>query len=167
MDGFEGGQTFFKVERLVEEFPILASILLSLIPLRWLLGRKAWFTTVFLTFAAACLLIEHFTITSPAWWQRSLWMEAFLNSFLMENQEVVQKPIELAELEEVLVNKSLAFMSRAVSTNSPFLLYHAFPGVHTPLLAGERWRGGGKHGDYGDKVKLVYLENCSQDFFKR
>ena len=88
-------------------------------------------------------------------------MEAFLNSFLMENQEVVQKPIELAELEEVLVNKSLAFISKAVSTNSPFLLYHAFPGVHTPLLAGKRWRGRGKHGDYGDKVMLTFLGNCS------
>ena len=104
------------------------------------------------------------TITSPTWWQRSLWMEAFLNSFLMENQEVVQKPINLAELEEVLVNKSLAFMSKAVSANSPFLLYHAFPGVHTPLLAGERWRGGGKHGDYGDKVKQIFLDNFSQAF---
>ena len=64
-------------------------------------------------------------------------MEAFLNSFLMENHEVVQKPIKLAELEEVLVNKSLAFMSRAVADKSPFLLYHAFPGVHTPLFSGE------------------------------
>ena len=94
-------------------------------------------------------------------------MEAFLNSFIMEDQEVVQKPIKLAELEEVLVNKSLAFMSKAVSAKSPFLLYHAFPGVHTPLLAGERWRGGGKHGDYGDKVMQLFLENCSPRIFFR
>ena len=155
MDGFEGGQKFFKVEKIVEEFPVLASVLLSLIPLRWVLGRKAWFATVLLTFATAWLLIEHFTLNSPAWWQRSLWMEAFLNSFLMENHEVVQKPVKLAELEELLVDKSLAFMSRAVADNSPFLLYHAFPGVHTPLFSGESWRGSGEHGDYGDKVREV------------
>ena len=164
VEGFEGGHTFLRVERVVEEFPILASVLLSLIPLRWVLGRKAWFATVFLTFATAWLLLEHFTIISPAWWQRSLWMEGFLNSFLMENNDVVQKPIKLAELEEVLVNKSLAFMSKAVSTNTPFLLYHAFPGVHTPLLAGERWRGSGQHGDYGDKVMQALWKEVDDVF---
>ena len=61
VEGFEGGHTFLRVERVVEEFPILASVLLSLIPLRWVLGRKAWFATVFLTFATAWLLLEHFT----------------------------------------------------------------------------------------------------------
>ena len=62
VEGFEGGGRFLKVEQMVEEFPLLAGALLALIPLRWLFGRKTWFSLVFLTIFLGWLVLEHFTL---------------------------------------------------------------------------------------------------------
>ena len=119
-----------------------------------------WWMLVLVTLSSSWLVLEHFSLTSQAWWSRSLFMESFLNSFLMEGErgpagteaKVVQKPVELEGLEELLVEKSIGFMEGAVRAGQPFLLYHAFPAVHTPLVPGNRWGGSSRHGAYGDKV---------------
>ena len=71
VEGFEGGGRFLKLEQMVEEFPLLAGALLALIPLRWLFGRKTWFSLVFLTLFLGWLVLEHFTLTRYNTWKYS------------------------------------------------------------------------------------------------
>ena len=57
-----------------------------------------------------------------------------------ENNEVVEKPIDLATLSDKLVTKSVEFIknSQADGGAAPFLLYHSFAHVHTPLVPGNK-----------------------------
>ena len=117
-------------------------------------------------------LLEHFKVTRPDWWQDIGFMEKFCNSFLLgkghvsyirlvlissfsENNEVVEKPIKLASLSNKLVQKSVNFIKQSGEDPRPFLLYHSFAHVHTPLDTEDRFRGVSHHGRYGDVLAEV------------
>ena len=153
VDGWEKTEEhFFTLQQCFTglELPIL---LACLIPARTVLGRKTFFSLVVLVSLVGWFLLEHFTLTRDKWWQHSDYMEAQLNSFLMENSTVVEKPVQLATLSAGLVNKSVQFIRRSVGSDKPFLLYHAFPHVHTPLVVGAGRTGRSGHGSYGDAVQ--------------
>ncbi len=51
---------------------------------------------VVIGFVLAWFFLEHFRLhASPGWWQRSMFMEKFLNSVLMEGTKIAEQPIEL------------------------------------------------------------------------
>ena len=89
-------------------------------------------------------------------------MEKFLNSILMENQQIIEQPIELTTLMDKLTQFSVNFIkNQAINGSSPFALYHAFTSVHTPLSPAPRFRGKSSHGLYGDR----YEEPTTMYFF--
>lgn len=78
-------------------------------------------------------------------------MEKFCNSFLLENNEVVEKPINLQKLSANLVDKSVEIIGAVKTDPRPFLLYHSFAHVHTPLATGDQFDATSPgHGKYGD-----------------
>ena len=86
-------------------------------------------------------------------------MEKFLNSMLMENQEVIEQPIVLPALMDKLTQFSVNFIKiQGVNGSSPFALYHAFTSVHTPLSPARRFRGKSSHGLYGDRLYSLFLK---------
>ena len=104
----------------------------------------AWFT------------LEHFCLTRANWWQRSPFMDKMTNSYLqgrcltmrgyarmrchliLEDNEVVEKPINLTSLSRKLVDKSVEVIRARARDERPFLLYHSFAHTHTPLFTEER-----------------------------
>ena len=78
-----------------------------------------------------------------------------LISILSENNEVVEKPIKLASLSNKLVQKSVNFIKQGEGDSRPFLLYHSFAHVHTPLDTEDKFRGVSPHGRYGDVLSEV------------
>ena len=82
-------------------------------------------------------------------WQRSLYMEKYLNSLLMENTRVAEQPIRLDTLTSRLKDRAMDFI---LSSSSPFALFLSFPNAHTPLVPGRAFRGVSAHGSYGDSV---------------
>jgi len=151
VDGFEMNSNLFKIEDCLHGTE-LCFILICMIPLRFFVGRKAFFSCIFLSMFISWFFLEHFFMTKTNWWQRSFYMEKFLNSFLMENNKVVEKPINLETLADNLVHQSVDFIKEATARKKPFLLYHAFAHVHTPLATAPRHRGKSSHGPYGDTV---------------
>ena len=80
----------------------------------------------------------------------------FNQIFFLENNKVVEKPIQLASLSTKLVDKSVSFIKNIESR--PFLLYHSFAHVHTPLATEKRFRGVSQHGRYGDVIAEVKIK---------
>ena len=72
-----------------------------------------------------------------------------------ENNEVVEKPIKLPTLSNKLVQKSVDFIKNSEGDSRPFLLYHSFAHVHTPLDTEDTFRGVSLHGRYGDVLAEV------------
>ena len=93
---------------------------------------------------------------SSSWWQRSAYMEKYLNSMIMNNNTIVEQPIRLEGLASRLTDKSIEFIERSAGSQAqkPFALLHSFTNVHTPLVTGKEFRGKAlkSHGDYGDSV---------------
>ena len=123
-------------------------------------------------------LLEHFKVTRHDWWQGIGFMEKFCNSFLLgklrlihtirvilisslsENNEVVEKPTKLASLSNKLVQKSVNFIKQGEGDSRPFLLYHSFAHVHTPLDTEDKFREVSPHGRYGDVLAEVSDHHC-------
>ena len=84
-------------------------------------------------------------------WKRSIFMEKYLNSQLMEDREIVEQPIHLPSLMQKLTEKSLNFLDEMKNSSKPFALYHSFTAVHTPLRPGKKFKGQSTHGAYGDR----------------
>ena len=80
----------------------------------------------------------------------------FLNSYLMENNSVVEKPIDMTQLAKRLAKKSTEFIRK--SSDRPFLLVHSFAHVHTPLHTSPEFAGQSQHGVYGDV--LMETDHC-------
>ena len=80
----------------------------------------------------------------------------FLNSYLMENNSVVQKPIDMTQLAKRLAKKSTEFIRKR--SDQPFLLVHSFAHVHTPLHTSPEFAGQSQHGVYGDV--LMETDHC-------
>ena len=151
VNAFASNDSFFTCNRIFKGNEYVY-ILISILFLRAILTNRSFFLMLPLILFLAWFLLEHFNVTRKKWWGRSNWMWKFLNSFLMENMEVVEKPISLIPLADKLVMKSTKFIESAVSKGKPFLLYHAFAHVHTPLFTAKRFEGKSVHGPYGDTV---------------
>jgi len=156
VEGFEEDLPFFSFHR-AGILEVLVP-LLALLPLRYIFTKRTFFALVFLAVFLSWLQAEHFGLTMKAWWQRSFFMEKFLNSFLMENYNVIEKPIHLPSLSGKLTNKSLEFMKKSAKIGHPFLLFHSFAAVHTPLVTSETFKGRSEHGAYGDT--LIELDHA-------
>ena len=88
-------------------------------------------------------------------------MEKYLNSHLIENdfdgsQSVAEQPIQLRHLTANLTKRALGFLDYSQRKDEedekkPFVLYYAFPNVHTPLVPGKKFRKRSRHGNYGDR----------------
>lgn len=76
----------------------------------------------------------------------SPWMDEHLNGLLMENDRVVEQPHVMEGLSQKLVDYSLKYISKHAKDDKPFLLYHSFAHVHTPLFTAPHMAGKSKHG---------------------
>ena len=64
---------------------------------------------------------------------------------------MVEKPIDLRKLSGKLVDKSVEIIGAAKTDPRPFLLYHSFTHVHTPLVTDDVFVNSSPgHGRYGD-----------------
>ena len=122
-------------------------------------------STILLLFSR--FITEHFSFLEypgNGWWQRSLYMEKYLNSMIMHNNTIVEQPIRLEGLAERLTDKSIKFIESYSASNvqKPFGLLHSFTNVHTPLITGKEFRGraSNDHGAYGDSVIEMDHQVC-------
>ena len=69
----------------------------------------------------------------------------------MQDNEVIEQPLKLPKLMKKLTQHSLDFIKEQENISQPFLLYHAFPAVHTPLTPSPQFDGKSNHGAYGDR----------------
>merc|ERR1719309_1641459 len=109
-------------------------------------------------------LLEHFNLMdfenniwttnekARYWWSRSDFMYKFTNSYLQEDDKIVEKPIDMVNLADRLADKSIKFIEKAASEKKHFLLFHSFAHVHDPLFTAPRFQGKSKHGKFGDTV---------------
>ena len=118
------------------------------------------FVLVILGFLVAWFFLEHFAIHTEKWWQRSAFMEKYLNSMLMNDTTIVEKPLHLPTLMKKLTRFSVDFIKEAKDHELPFALFHSFSAVHTPLTPGKAFRGKSKYGAYGDRYvnERIYFE---------
>ena len=86
------------------------------------------------------------------WASRSDFIYKFVNSYLQENDAVVEKPIDLVNLADRLVVKSIKFIEEAAASKKPFLLFHSFAHVHTPYATAPRFERKSSHWGFGDTV---------------
>ena len=110
------------------------------------------FLLIVIGFCISWFFLEHFALHTTFWWRRSAFMEKRLNSLLVENTRVIEQPIDLPHLMSKLTHFSVQFIHSVKNkTTKPFLLYHSFSAVHTPLSPGPKFKGQSSHGLYGDR----------------
>jgi len=152
--GFELNEPFFSFNNVID-YEILV-VLACILPLFKLFTRKfSKFIFFVLILATSWFFLEHFSITKARWFSRTPYMEKKLNSYLMENNNVVEKPINLETLADNLIRSSIKFIEESGKSEQPFLLYHSFAHVHTPLATSQEYLGRSQHGIYGDTVEEV------------
>ena len=61
-----------------------------------------------------------------------------LCGLILENNVVVEKPVDLPSLSRKLVDKSVEVIRARTTDERPFLLYHSFAHTHTPLFTEDR-----------------------------
>jgi len=150
-DSFVTEDSFFTVKQCFNgtELPV---ILFCLVPLRFYVGRKTFFSMITFVMFLSWFTLEHFCLTRENWWQRSFFIDKMTNSYLQENNVVVEKPVDLTSLSRKLVDKSVGVIREREKDSRPFLLYHSFAHTHTPLRTEDRLVGSSEHGSYGDAV---------------
>jgi len=95
--------------------------------------------------------VEHFSLHTDKWWRRSLYMEKFLNSQLMDDTKVYEQPVDLERLTDRLTNRALKIIEESAEGDKPFAIYMSYPNVHTPLVSNPRFKGESEHGPYGER----------------
>jgi arylsulfatase A len=72
---------------------------------------------------------------------------------LMENEQVIEAPVDRNELTRRYTERAIRFISQHQET--PFFLYlpHAMPGSTSAPFAGEAFRGKSRNGPWGDSVE--------------
>ena len=76
-----------------------------------------------------------------------------LTGVVLRNNEVVEQPVRLEGFTKRLVYEGNTFLEARQQDKAPFLLFMSWLQVHSPLHAGPEFRGGSKHGAYGDEVE--------------
>lgn len=79
-----------------------------------------------------------------------------MNSLLMEDDQVVEQPVQLEKLSQSLVARSIQFINTHAHDGKPFFLYHSFTQVHVPIVSGNEHRGKSAHGRLVDKNSLSF-----------
>ncbi|XP_038071663.1 steryl-sulfatase-like [Patiria miniata] len=74
-----------------------------------------------------------------------------MNCVLMENQRVVEQPLQYDRLTERLDRRAVSFLEQ--NHDRPFLLVVSFLQAHTALFRSERFTNHSRHGFYGDVVE--------------
>ncbi|XP_071784301.1 steryl-sulfatase-like [Asterias amurensis] len=74
-----------------------------------------------------------------------------MNCVLMENQRVVEQPLQYANLTERIHRRAVNFLEG--HHDKPFLLVMSFLQAHTALFSSEKFLGRSKHGLYGDTLE--------------
>ncbi|XP_042883218.1 arylsulfatase H-like [Penaeus japonicus] len=115
--------------------------------------QNTLFAVLALGLGVAWFVHTHYRFHTEKWWQVSPWMDQHLNGILMENTKVVEQPVTLPGLSQRLVDYSLDFISDHAHDENPFLLYHSFAHVHTPMFTAKHMEGKSEHGRYGDNVE--------------
>ncbi|KAK4327232.1 hypothetical protein Pmani_002288 [Petrolisthes manimaculis] len=131
-----------------------------LVMVSWAIWRK-WrrsrmfigFTLLFILTSLCWFLHTHYRFHTARWWQVSPWMDQHMNSLLMDNDQVVEQPLELEGLSQKLVARSVHFINTHAHDGKPFFLYHSFPNVHEPIFTSKNNTGMSVHGRYGDNVE--------------
>jgi arylsulfatase A-like enzyme len=70
---------------------------------------------------------------------------------LLENGEVVERPVDQTTLTQRYTQAAVSFIER--NRDKPFLLYFAHTFPHVPLFASPEFRGKSRRGIYGDTVE--------------
>ncbi|KAG0719201.1 Arylsulfatase H [Chionoecetes opilio] len=79
-------------------------------------------------------------------YQVSPWMKRHLNTIVMEDEVVVQQPVVLEGLSQLLASHSVSLIARYARQERPFFLYHSFAHVHTPMFTVPQMAGRSAHG---------------------
>ncbi|XP_076033555.1 arylsulfatase H-like [Oratosquilla oratoria] len=130
---------------------------LGTVVILWVRGAKC--PSVFLLLISLIVLpltwfiFTHYRFHTPRWWQVSPWMDDNMNGIVMRDGIVMEQPLVLEGLTQRLVEHSLDLLDEFVEGEKPFLLYHAFTHVHTPMFTTEEFKHVSKHGRYGDNVE--------------
>ncbi|KAG0722366.1 Steryl-sulfatase [Chionoecetes opilio] len=94
-----------------------------------------------------------FLCTTPLAFQVSPWMDRHLNTIVMEDEVVVQQPVVLQGVSQLLASHSVSLIARYAREERPFFLYHSFLHTHTPMFTVPEMAGRSAHGRYGDNVE--------------
>ncbi|KAG0722367.1 Steryl-sulfatase [Chionoecetes opilio] len=86
-------------------------------------------------------------------WPVSPWMDRHLNTIVMEDEVVVQQPVVLQGVSQLLASHSVSLIARYAREERPFFLYHSFLHTHTPMFTVPEMAGRSAHGRYGDNVE--------------
>ncbi|XP_038633279.1 arylsulfatase G-like isoform X5 [Scyliorhinus canicula] len=91
---------------------------------------------------------------------------------LLENQRIIEQPVNLSSLAERYVDKAIQFIQQARKSLHPFFLYIAPAHMHVPLQCNSRFANTSKRGPYGDSLRELdhvigrILEAVNTDFHK-
>ena len=66
-----------------------------------------------------------------------------MNGILIDMENVVEQPLNFNGLSQRMVNYSVKFLEE--NQDKPFLLYHSFGHVHTPMFTADHMKGKSKH----------------------
>jgi arylsulfatase A len=70
---------------------------------------------------------------------------------LMQNDKIVKRPADPAELTRLYTDKAIAFMEK--NAEKPFFLYLPHTMLHKPLGVSEEFKGSSRWGEYGDAIQ--------------
>ncbi|XP_072414745.1 arylsulfatase G [Chiloscyllium punctatum] len=89
---------------------------------------------------------------------------------LLENQRIIEQPVNLSSLAERYAEKAVRFIQKARESLHPFFLYFAPAHMHVPLPYNSRFANTSKRGPYGDSLRELdhvigrILEAVNTDF---
>jgi arylsulfatase A len=79
----------------------------------------------------------------------------FVGCPLMEDDTIVQQPVDLTTLNYYMTNAGTNFIKRSVESQKPFFLYFAFHHTHWPQFAGKQFRNASIAGPFGDTIREI------------
>ena len=96
--------------------------------------------------------IQHLRVFTEKWWQRSNYMDRWLNSNLMEmpGNKVLMQPIDQTRSSSLINKRLLEFIQE--KSSKPWVAYYSMTEAHTPLIVEKAFRGKSSHGGYGDTI---------------
>ena len=74
---------------------------------------------------------------------------------LMENEKIIEQPVNLSSVTDRYTEKGIEFIKRNVENNTPFFLYMAYEQPHVPLFVSPEFNNISRRGLYGDCVTEI------------